>query len=101
MCSGRVRSSCSTSGTRRVDLVTNPLITHECGKDRKVLTRSGTYPWSFVTTEIQAGVLVCNDDNTCHLAKKCFSQYLIFLSVGNKWIREAGQMFKRPCDLQP
>ncbi|XP_076082624.1 prolyl 4-hydroxylase subunit alpha-1-like [Mytilus galloprovincialis] len=21
--------------------------------------------------------------------------------IGNKWIREAGQMFKRPCDLQP
>ncbi|CAG2200267.1 P4HA [Mytilus edulis] len=21
--------------------------------------------------------------------------------VGNKWIREAGQMFRRPCDLQP
>ena len=66
-----------------------------------MLTRSGTYPWSFVTTEIQAGVIVCNDDNACHLAKKMFSQYMIFLSVGNKWIREAGQMFKRPCDLQP
>jgi hypothetical protein len=26
MCSGRVSSSCSTSGTRRVNLVTNPLI---------------------------------------------------------------------------
>jgi hypothetical protein len=38
-CSGRVSSSCSTSGTRRVNLVTN----------REVLTTSGTYPWSFVT----------------------------------------------------
>ena len=28
-CSGRVSSSCSTSGTRRVNLVTNPLISHE------------------------------------------------------------------------
>jgi hypothetical protein len=27
--SGRVSSSCSTIGTRRVDLVTNPLISHE------------------------------------------------------------------------
>jgi len=28
-CSGRVGSSCSTSGTRRVNLVTNPVISHE------------------------------------------------------------------------
>jgi hypothetical protein len=27
MCSGRIRSSCFTSGTRRVNLVTNPVIT--------------------------------------------------------------------------
>jgi hypothetical protein len=49
MCSGRVRSSCSTSGTRRVNLVTNPVISRECGQDREVFTTSGTYPWSFVT----------------------------------------------------
>jgi hypothetical protein len=28
-CSRRVSSSCSTSDTRRVDLVTNPVISHE------------------------------------------------------------------------
>ena len=28
-CSGRVSSSCSTSDTRRVNLVTNPVINHE------------------------------------------------------------------------
>jgi arylamine N-acetyltransferase len=28
-CSGRISSSCSTSGTRRVNLVTNPVISHE------------------------------------------------------------------------
>ena len=48
-CSGRVGSSCSTSGTRRVNLVTNPVITHERGKNREVFTTNGTYPWSFVT----------------------------------------------------
>jgi hypothetical protein len=48
-CSGRVSSSCSTSGTRRVNLVTNPLISHEWGKHEKVFTTSGTYPWTFVT----------------------------------------------------
>jgi hypothetical protein len=37
-CSGRVSSSCSTSGTRRVNLVTNPVISREWGKDREVLT---------------------------------------------------------------
>jgi hypothetical protein len=49
MCSGRVSSSCSTSGTRRVNLVTNPVINREWGKDREVFMTSGTYPWSFVT----------------------------------------------------
>jgi len=29
MCSGRVSSFCSTSDTRRVNLVTNPVISHE------------------------------------------------------------------------
>ena len=29
MCSGMVSSYCSTSGTRRVNLVTNPVISHE------------------------------------------------------------------------
>ena len=42
MCSERVGSSCSTSGTHRVNLVTTPVISHERGKDRKVLTTSGT-----------------------------------------------------------
>ena len=46
---GRVSISCSTSDTRRVNLDTNPVITHERGKDREVFTTSGTYPWSFVT----------------------------------------------------
>jgi hypothetical protein len=48
-CSGRVSSSCSTSGTRRVNLVTNPVISREWGQDREVFTTGGTYPWSFVT----------------------------------------------------
>ena len=43
-CSGRVNSSCSTSDTCRINLVTNPVISHERRKDRKVFTTSGTYP---------------------------------------------------------
>jgi hypothetical protein len=42
----RVRISCSTCGTRRVNLVTNPMISFERGKDREVLTTSGTDPLS-------------------------------------------------------
>ena len=43
-CSWRVGSSCSASGTRRVTLVTNPVISHEWEKDLKVCKTSGTYP---------------------------------------------------------
>jgi hypothetical protein len=39
----------STSGIRRVNLVTNPVIMRKLGKDREVLTTSGTYSRSFVT----------------------------------------------------
>ena len=39
-CSGSVSSSCSTCDTRRVNLVTNPVISHEWGKDREVFTTS-------------------------------------------------------------
>jgi hypothetical protein len=42
-CCGMVKSS----GTRRVTLFTDPVISHEYGKDRKVFTTSGTYRWSF------------------------------------------------------
>ena len=54
-CSWRVSISCSTSGTRRVNLVTNLLISHEWGKDREVFTTSGTYLWSFVTQTFHNG----------------------------------------------
>jgi hypothetical protein len=42
-CSGRVSSPCSTSGIRRVNLVTSPVICHEWGNDQEVITPSGTY----------------------------------------------------------
>ena len=47
-CSGRLCSSCSTSDARRLNIVTNPVISHERGKDREIFT-SGTNAWSFVT----------------------------------------------------
>ena len=48
MCSWMVSSPWSTSGTCRVKLVTNLVISHEWGKNRGLLTTSGTYRWSFV-----------------------------------------------------
>jgi len=42
-CSGMVRSSCTTSGTRHVNFVTNPVISHGWGKYREVCSTSGTY----------------------------------------------------------
>ena len=56
-CSGRVSSSCSISGTRHVNLVTNPVTSHEWGKDQELFTTNGTYPWSFVTRIFHNGQL--------------------------------------------
>ena len=49
MCTRRVSSSCSTSDTRRVNLVTNLVTSHERVTGREVFTTAGTYLWSFVT----------------------------------------------------
>ena len=54
-----VGSSCSTRGTRRVTLVTNP----GAGKDWEVLTTSKTYPWSSLTQIFRSGKLVVNIDS--------------------------------------
>jgi len=48
-----VSSFCSSSRTLLVNLVTNPVIRHAWGKDREVLTTSGTYSQSFVTKILQ------------------------------------------------
>ena len=48
-CSGRVSSSCSTDCIRRAIIVTNPVISHEWGKNQEVHTTSETYPWPFVS----------------------------------------------------
>jgi len=55
-------SSCSTSGSRRVNLATNPVISHEREKDREVFTTNGTYPWSFVTQKFHSGQPSHGDD---------------------------------------
>jgi hypothetical protein len=52
---GRVSNSCSASDTRRVTLVTKPVISYGWGLDRKVVMTSGTYPWSLVTQVLCIG----------------------------------------------
>ena len=47
-CSGRVSSSCSTSGSHRVTIVSNSIKSHEWRKDRETFKTGGTYPWSCV-----------------------------------------------------
>jgi hypothetical protein len=42
-CSGKVNSSCSTSDTRHITIVTYPVIIHEWGKDRIAITANRTH----------------------------------------------------------
>jgi hypothetical protein len=52
-CSRRVNSFCSTFGTRRVTLVTKPVISDEWGKERIVITTNGTVMNTFsISNEI-------------------------------------------------
>ena len=82
-CSGRRSSSCSTSDTRRVNLVTNPVISHERWKDQEVFTTSGTYPWSFVTHIFHSGQQSHGGDRkNVNLTKRnpWFSSFLVSIN---------------------
>ena len=46
-------SPCSIIGTRHITLSTDPVISHEWGKDVNVIMTKGTYTWSFCDTDIQ------------------------------------------------
>jgi hypothetical protein len=48
VCSRRVGSSCSTSGTLRVNLVTNPVISHKWGKNWEVLIRNSQIQFQYL-----------------------------------------------------
>jgi hypothetical protein len=51
------------------------MISHEWGKDRKVFTTSGIYPWSFVTKMFRNSFLQWMNPNT---------EYIFFMNTG-KW----------------
>ena len=88
-CSARVSSSCSTGGTRRVNLVTNPVISHEWGKEREVFTTNGTYPWSLSKNfiSIRHGVSLSSADRRNDVEKNPgkYANYFIFLNASIKY----------------
>jgi hypothetical protein len=58
-----------------LNLVTNPMISREWGKDQEVLTTSGTYPWSFVTlifhSDRKIFKLMTSTLKSSHMTKLC------------------------------
>ena len=70
-CSGRVGSSCSTSGTHRVNLVTNQVINREWGKDRELFTTNRRYPCLFVTKIFHNGQRNHGGDRKYHYIIFC------------------------------
>ena len=52
---GGIMYTCSTSGIRRVTLVTIPVISHELGKDQIVITTNGTY--SVVVNQVMVATI--------------------------------------------
>jgi hypothetical protein len=61
MCSGRVSSSCSTIDTRRVNLVTNPEISHERGTDLEVLVYEEFANKKIVDPHLHKNCLFCKE----------------------------------------
>jgi len=53
VCSRSVSSSYSAGGTHRVTLLTHPVICHERGTKRIVITTNGTYLLSSVTQTVR------------------------------------------------
>jgi hypothetical protein len=73
-----------SSGTRRVNLVTNQVICHEWGKDREMFTTSGIYPWSFVT-QIFHSIQPCRgcDRKTFDVMTNVHQHFSTLISNGN------------------
>ena len=51
-------SSCSSSGFHWLSLIISPVIGHERGMDRIIITRNGTHPWSFVARLFRNGIVL-------------------------------------------
>jgi hypothetical protein len=82
-----------------VNLVTNPVISHQWEKDREVFTTSGPYPWSFVTQIFHNGQPSHGGDRdfttkemisifplwTFHLHVATFQQHLHMEYISLRW----------------
>jgi hypothetical protein len=79
-CYVRITSSCCTSDTDHVNLVTNPVISHEWRQDREVFSTSWTYSWSFVIQIFHNGQPIYGDD------RKDFRSDDFNLTNRNPWI---------------
>jgi hypothetical protein len=80
-----ITSSCSTSDTRRVTLVTNQVICHEWGNDWIVKTTNGTYLWLFVTQIF----------HKCKMCKNKMFGYKTFLKKNKTRIKIIQRIFTR------
>jgi hypothetical protein len=101
-CSRRVCRSWSTSGTRRVNIVTNPIISREWVMDRAVLTISGTYRWSlwhwyFITVNQVMVVNITFSEWWLHLYQKepLISLASVLAAFSNKEILEYRSIWER------
>jgi hypothetical protein len=72
-------SVCSISDTRCVTLVTNPVLSHECGKERGVLT-TGKHPLSCMTQIFRNGNFLVS-------SRPCYWlwAYLMIIDFGRTW----------------
>ena len=86
MCYRRVSSSCSTSGTCRVTLVTNPVISHEWGKCF-ILLHILAYVKIWSPKDLEQ-ISQWNIRNQCHLhiCESPFPKRLESMSFAHMWI---------------
>jgi hypothetical protein len=89
MCSGRVSSFCSTNGTRRVYLVTNPVIGHEWGEDR--LLEAGFWSYfashAFPSNSMNKWNQLCINRGRCDVQRhfpKHFSYIVAVSCIGGR-----------------
>jgi hypothetical protein len=78
-CSGRVCRSCSTSYIRRVNLVTNPVISHERGKDREVFFLSSITDNTFTWLEYMSNAAGLIESKNCILFASRWAQIRFYL----------------------
>jgi hypothetical protein len=90
-CSGRVNIFCSTRGTRRDTLVLNPVISHDWGKDREMLTTSGNNLLLFFiyinVVRFNIATFVCLSQAMTCISKTLFRGiYFVLNGLSERWL---------------